>query len=49
MTLLIDTLPIAVGVALSSIQIAAVVSILLSTNDHKASVFLLGWSAGILA
>ena len=46
---ILDTLPMAVGVALSPIQIATVVSILLSNNLRKASVFLLGWSAGILA
>ena len=39
----------AVGVALSPIQIATVVSILLSSHVHRASAFLLGWSAGILA
>jgi hypothetical protein len=44
-----DILPMAVGIALSPLPIAAVVSILLSTKIHKASAFLLGWSNGILA
>ena len=44
-----DILPLAAGIALSPIPIAAVVSILLATDTGKASAFLLGWTAGILA
>jgi len=44
-----DILPLAAGIALSPIPIAAVVSILLVTDTRKASAFLLGWAAGILA
>ena len=43
-----DILPLAAGIALSPIPIAAVVSILLATDTRKASAFLLGWAAGIL-
>ena len=44
-----DILPMAAGIALSPIPIAAVVSILLATDSQKASAFLLGWATGILA
>ena len=44
-----DILPMAAGIALSPIPIAAVVSILLATDSQKASTFLLGWATGILA
>ena len=44
-----DILPLAAGIALSPIPIAAVVSILLAADTAKASAFLLGWAAGILA
>ena len=46
---LTDILPLAAGIALSPIPIAAVVSILLTADTGKASAFLLGWAAGILA
>jgi len=38
----------AVGVALSPLPIAAVVTILLSARPNNASAFLLGWTTGIL-
>ncbi len=44
-----DILPMAAGIALSPIPIAAVVSILLAADTSKASAFLLGWTTGILA
>jgi threonine/homoserine/homoserine lactone efflux protein len=44
-----DILPMAAGIAMSPIPIAAVVSILLAADARKASAFLLGWAAGILA
>ena len=44
-----DILPMAAGIALSPIPIAAVVSILLAGDALKASAFLLGWVTGILA
>ena len=44
-----DILPMAAGIALSPIPIAAVVSILLAADVRKASAFLLGWATGILA
>ena len=44
-----DILPMAAGIALSPIPIAAVVSILLAADTRKASAFLLGWTTGILA
>ena len=44
-----DILPMAAGIALSPIPIAAVVSILLAADARKASAFLLGWTTGILA
>ena len=43
-----DILPMAAGIALSPIPIAAVVSILLAADARKAAAFLLGWTAGIL-
>ena len=43
-----DSLPMAVGVALSPVPIAAVVTILLSARPHNASAFLVGWLTGIL-
>ena len=43
-----DSLPIAVGVALSPVPIAAVVTILLSARPKNAPYFLLGWLIGIL-
>lgn len=43
-----DSLPIAVGVALSPVPIAAVVTILLSARPTNAPFFLLGWLIGIL-
>lgn len=45
---IIDILPMAAGIALSPIPIAAVVSILLATDTQKASAFLFGWTTGIL-
>ncbi len=42
------SLPMAVGVALSPLPIAAVVTILLSARPNNASAFLLGWITGIL-
>ena len=44
-----DILPMAAGIALSPIPIAAVVSVLLANDALKASAFLLGWVSGILA
>lgn len=44
-----DTLPMAAGIALSPIPIAAVVSVLLAADARKASAFLLGWITGILS
>jgi hypothetical protein len=44
-----DSLPLAVGVALSPLPIAAVVSVLLSSKPGNAVGFLLGWMAGIVA
>ncbi len=44
-----DTLPMAAGIALSPIPIAAVVSVLLAGDARKASAFLLGWVSGILS
>ena len=46
---IIEILPLAAGIALSPIPIAAVASIILATDTRKASAFLLGWAAGILA
>lgn len=43
-----DILPMAAGIALSPIPIAAVVSILLAADSGKALAFLCGWSVGIL-
>ena len=42
------SLPMAVGVALSPLPIAAVVTMLLSARPNNASAFLLGWTTGIL-
>jgi len=44
-----DTLPMAAGIALSPVPIAAVVSVLLAADTRKASAFLLGWVSGILS
>ncbi len=44
-----DILPMAAGIALSPIPIAAAVSVLLANDALKASAFLLGWVSGILA
>ncbi len=42
------SLPMAVGVALSPLPIAAVVTILLSARPTNAPAFLLGWIVGLL-
>ncbi|MGI9242140.1 MAG: GAP family protein, partial [Verrucomicrobiales bacterium] len=42
-----ESLPMAVGAALSPIPVAAAVSILLSARPANAPAFLLGWAAGI--
>ncbi len=44
-----DILPMAAGITLSPIPIAAVASILLAANTCRAAAFMLGWAAGILA
>ncbi len=44
-----DSLPPAVGVALSPIPIAAVVSFPLSARPRNALPFLAGWTIGIVA
>ena len=43
-----DSLPMAVGVALSPLPVAAVVTVLLSSRPGNAIGFLLGWTSGIL-
>jgi len=45
---IVYSLPMAVGVALSPLPIAAVVTILLSARPNNAPAFLLGWIIGIL-
>lgn len=46
-TAIVYSLPMALGVALSPLPIAAVVTILLSTRPNNAPAFLLGWITGI--
>lgn len=46
-TAIVYSLPMALGVALSPLPIAAVVTILVSTRPNNAPAFLLGWITGI--
>jgi hypothetical protein len=48
LTAIVYSLPMALGVALSPLPIAAVVTILLSVRPANAPAFLLGWITGIL-
>ena len=44
-----DSLPMAVGIALSPVPVAAILTILLSARPQNAQAFLLGWLIGILS